>query len=102
VANNREYLERLKPAIEHLHNRGAVWHSTVPVQEKFKGQTVWQGDVELFNLIGYPRSKRAYAWSHREGKNDAGERFVVVLEIPPVRSAVDAVRASIVKEAKDK
>jgi hypothetical protein len=66
----------------------------------FQGQTVWQGEVEVFDLHGHPKAKRAYAWSHREGPNDDGERFVAVLEIPPVESAVTAVRASIMSDAK--
>jgi len=32
--------------------------------------------------------------------NDEGERFVAVLEIPPVESTVTAVRASIMADAK--
>jgi len=58
------------------------------------------GDVEVFDLTGHPKAKRAYAWSHVHGKNDEGERFVAVLEIPPVESALTAVRVQIVKDAK--
>lgn len=36
----------------------------------------------------------------REGVNDEGERFVTVLELPPVVSPVTAVRASIMADAK--
>jgi hypothetical protein len=100
VANKQEYIERLKLAVEHLHNCSAVHVSTVPVHEKFKGQTVWRGEVEVFDLTGHPKSKRAYGWSHREGQNNEGERFVAVLEIPPVISAETAVRVQIVKDAK--
>jgi hypothetical protein len=49
-----------------------------------------------------PKSKRAYAWSYREGPNDEGERFVAVLEIPPVDSAKQAVQVQIVKDVKEK
>jgi hypothetical protein len=98
VANKQEYLDRVKLAIEHLHNCGARYVRTDPVHEMFKGQTVWQGEVEVFDLTGHPKAKRAYAWSHREGKNDEGERFVAVLEIPPVVSPVTAVRASIMAD----
>jgi hypothetical protein len=66
----------------------------------FNGQTVWQGDVEVFDLTGHPYAKRAYGWSHKEGKDDSGERFVTVLELPPVESAETAVRVQIVKDAK--
>ena len=89
-------------AVSQLHNCGAVWRETVPVHEIFRGQTVWHGEVEVFDLNGHPKAKCAYAWSHRDGKDDQGERFVAVLEIPPVESPVTAVRASIMADAKKK
>ena len=61
---------------------------------------MWQGEVEVFDLHGHPTAEHAYGWSHREGENDQGERFVAVLEIPPVESAVTVVRASIMADAK--
>jgi hypothetical protein len=76
--------------------------ATVPVHEVFRGETVWQGDVDVFDLTGHPKVKRAYAWSHLDGKNDERTRFVAVLEIPPVESAETAVRVQIVKDAKRK
>lgn len=100
MANKRDYLARLQVAVEQLHKCGAVHRETVPVHEMFQGQTVWQGEVEVFDLSGHPVAKRAYGWSHREGPDDTGERFVTVLEIPPVESAVTAVRASILADAK--
>jgi hypothetical protein len=102
VANNRVYLERLQLAVEHLHKCKSVHSATVPVHEVFRGQTVWQGDVEVFDLAGHPKAKRAYAWSHLDGKQDQRERFVAVLEIPPVESAETALRVQIVKDAKGK
>jgi len=42
----------------------------------------------------------AFGSAHREGDNEEGERFVTVLEIPPVEDAVTAVRASIMADAK--
>lgn len=65
------------------------------MHEVFRGQTVWQGRVEVFTLLGHPKAKKAYAWSHLEGQDDEGERIVTVLEIPPVESPITAVRASI-------
>ena len=82
----------------HLHNCGATWRESVPVHEVFRGETVWQGKVEVFDLNGHPKAKRAYGWSHPEGDGNKGERFVAVLEIPPVDSALTAVRVSLVKE----
>jgi hypothetical protein len=99
VANKQDYLDRLQVAVSQLHNCGAVWRETVPVHELFQGQTVWQGEVEVFDLNGHPKAKRAYGWSHTHGSQDEQERFVAVLEIPPVESAVTAVRASIMADA---
>jgi hypothetical protein len=50
-----------------------------------------------FNIAN--RHERAYGWS--DGTGDK-ERLFAVLEIPPVKSATDAVRASIVADAKGK
>lgn len=98
--NKQDYIARVQVAVSQLHDCGATWRETVPVHEIFQGKTVWQGNVEVFDLHGHVKAKRAYAWSHREGKNDEGERFVAVLEIPPVESAVTAVRVQIVKDIK--
>jgi len=92
VVNNQDYLDRLQVAVSQLHNCGATWRETVPVHEVFCGQTVWQGEVEVFDLTGHPKTKRCYGWSHRDGKNDETERFVTVLEIPPVESALNQER----------
>ena len=100
MANKQEYLDRLQVAIQELHKCGAVYRETAPVHEVFRGQTVWEGDVEVFDLTGHPKAKRCYAWSHPEGPNDQGERFVTVLGLPPVVSAETAVRVLIVKDAK--
>ena len=89
-------------AVSHLHNCGATWRETVPVHEVFQGKTVWQGDVEVFDLNGHPKAKRAYAWSHLDGAKDERERFVAVLEIPPVDSAQKAVQVQIVKDTKSR
>ena len=98
--NKQDYLARLQVAVSQLHNCGASHVSTVPVHEVFQGQTVWQGEVEVFDLTGHPKAKRAYAWSHLDKPDDSEERFVAVLEIPPVVSPVTAVRASIIADKK--
>ena len=73
---------------------------SMPFHEVFEGKTVWQGDVEVFDLTGHPKAKRAYAWSHLDGAKDERTRFVAVLEIPPVDSAQRAVQVQIVKDVK--
>ena len=77
-----------------------VYRETVPVHEIFQGQTVWKGEVEVFDLAGHPKANRAYAWSRRDSVKDETERYVTVLELPPVASPLTAVRASIMADAK--
>ena len=86
--------------VEHLHNCAAIHRATVPVHEVFQGKTVWKGYVEVFDITGHPKARRAYGWSHVDGKNDDDEKFVTVLEIPPVDSPQTAVKVAIVAEIK--
>jgi hypothetical protein len=102
VENKQDYLAKVQVAVSQLHNCGATYVKTVPVHEIFRGETVWQGDVEVFDLIGHPKAKRAYAWSHLDGAKDEKTRFVAVLEIPPVDSAQKAVQVNIVKDVREK
>ena len=96
--NKTDYIANLQVAVCQLHNCGAIWRETVPVHEVFEGQTVWKGDVEVFDLHDHPKAKRAYAWSHLDGNQDEKTRYVTVLEIPPVEDAKTAVRVSLVKQ----
>lgn len=102
VESRQDYINRVQSAVQRLHGCAAVHCGTVPVHEVFQGHTVWQGDVEVFDLTGHPRAKRAYGWSHREAVHDEDERFVTVLEIPPVVSPETAVRASVMADFKNK
>ena len=101
MANKSDYLARLQVSVSQLHNCGAVWRESVPVHELFRGKTLWQGDVEVFDLTGHPKAKRAYGWSHPEGDDNKGERFVAVLEIPPVESPETAVKMAIYSDIKN-
>jgi hypothetical protein len=100
VANNKEYIERVKMAVEHLHNCRASHCATMPVHEVFQGKTLWEGEVEVFNLTGHPKVKQAYAWSHADGKHDTDEKLVAELEIPQVESAQIPVKVAIVADSK--
>jgi hypothetical protein len=95
---NKEYIERLQMVIRQLHKCDGEHLRTEPVKETFRGETVWEGDVEVFTVTGHPRAKHAYAWSADKGTPH--EKFTAVLEIPPVKSALGAVRTSIMAEAK--
>jgi hypothetical protein len=97
---NKDYIERLQQVIFHLHKADSTWVESVPVREVFQGRVIWEGQVEVFTLRNHPKAKRAYGWSHPEGPNNKEERFVAVLEIPPVDSAETAVKIAIAAEVK--
>lgn len=96
-----DYIAEIQAAFLRLHGCDATYIETVPVHEEFQGQTVWQGDVEVFDLEGHPKATRGYGWGHVTGQNDEARRYVVVLELPPVTSPETAVRAAIMAEVKD-
>ena len=96
----KEPIEALKEAIRSLHHRDTTWIEAVPVTETFQSQTVWEGTVQVFDLIGHPTATRCYAWSHAvEGSEN--RRFVAVLHQGPVDSPETAVRAAIVQEQRE-
>ena len=83
----------LQDAVKGLHQCDAIHRETVSVHEKFQGQTLWQGDVEIFDLKGHPKAKRCFAWLHREpGKC---MRYMALLDQWPVTSPGAAVKAMI-------
>ena len=100
MVNKKAYIAHVQVVVSQMYNCGAIWRETMPVHEVFGGKTIWQGDVELFDLNGHPKAKRAYAWSHLDEEKDERTRFIAVLEIPPVNSAETAVRVQIVKDFK--
>jgi hypothetical protein len=91
------YIEDLEGAIFHLHKVESKHLSSVPVKEVLQGRTVWNGMVEVFEVMGHAETNRAYAWVHGEGDKGEQRRFVAVLHIPPVDSPEKAVRAAIVQ-----
>jgi hypothetical protein len=97
---NKQYIERIQMVIAQLHGCDSKHVESVPVHEVFRGKTVWDGIVEVFDLVGHPKAKRCYAWSHPEGTDDKGERFVTVLELPPVVSPKTAVQVAAVNDIK--
>jgi hypothetical protein len=67
--------------------------------ETWEGETVWDGEVQVFDLDGHPEASRCYAWSH---ETEGGKRrFFAVLHKPPVDSPAAAVRAAIVQQHRE-
>jgi hypothetical protein len=94
------YLDELRNVIKELHGVDATYIRSVPVKEIFNNQVVWDGVVEVFDLINHPTAKMIYAWSHDTDDPNNPKRHVTVLHIHPIKSARDAVRAAIVQEFK--
>src|SRR5215216_3181411 len=95
------YIKELQDAIRRLHGSEASHVETVPVKETFQGQTVWEGEVEVFDLHDHPDAPRVYAWAHETEDADK-RRHVTVLHIPPAVSPETAVRAAIIQEYRNR
>src|SRR5438105_8844236 len=90
-------ITELKDAIRATHGCESLHVESVPVVEKFEGQIAWEGTVEVFDLVGHPQAKRAYAWTYRDGNQN---KTITVLEIPPVDSPQSAVNVAIAAHSK--
>jgi hypothetical protein len=90
--NRAQYLAHLQKAIRATHGCESSFVEQVPVRETFHRKTVWEGNVEVFDLLGHPKAKRCYAWAYDV---ETGSRTLAVLELPPVISPITAVRAAI-------
>ena len=49
----------LQDAIRHLHGVESQHVETVHVREIHAGQLVWEGDIEVFQLVEHPKAMRA-------------------------------------------
>jgi hypothetical protein len=88
--------DKIQKAVE-MTVGGSVTHvESAPVVETFRGQTVWQGVVEVFR-VEKPPPTLAYGWA---AESDKGPDYVAVLGKPPIDSPVAAVRAWIVSQGK--
>jgi len=94
-------IEELQDVIRKLHGVSSRHIESVPIKETFRGQTVWDGVVEVFELIGHPTAARLYAWSHTTDDLKMPKRHVTVLHSDPVTSPLLAVRAAIIQEFRD-
>jgi hypothetical protein len=92
-------ITELKNAIRATHGCESLHVKSVPVKEVFKGETAWKGTVEVFDLVGHPKAKRAYAWTYRDGDQN---KTITVLGVPPVDSPESAVKVAIASKAQRK
>jgi hypothetical protein len=92
-------ITELKDAIRATHGCESLHVESLPVKEVFEGQTAWEGVVEVFDLVGHPKAKRAYAWKHSDGDEN---KTVAVLQIPSVDSPQSAVKVAIASKARSR
>jgi hypothetical protein len=82
-------LSGFEKAIRATHGAGSRLIARERVKETFQGETVWEGEVLVFELVDHPSASRCYAW-------EVDGEVTAVLGEKPVDSAQTAVRAAIV------
>jgi hypothetical protein len=95
-----DYIAEIQSVFLKLHGCDATYVESVPVVEQFQGKTIWQGDVEVFDLVGHPKATRGYGWGYTTSES-GGRRYFTVLELPPVDSPQTAVKIAIASEIKN-
>ena len=89
--------DHLKQVIESEHGGTAIHVRSVPVHESSRGQTVWNGAVQVFALKDSPSgATKAYASSY--GLTDGTRRRFAVLHAGPVTGPREAVRVAIIAQ----
>jgi hypothetical protein len=89
-------IPKLREEIHKLYGCESSHVVSVPIVETYQGRTVWEGAVEVFELIGHATALRCYAWEHLKDEN--GEKIFAVLKLPPIASARHAVQATIASD----
>jgi len=89
--------KHLAGVVHEMHGCRATHIRSEPVRERFNGETTWEGVVEVFDTVGHPDASRVYAWSYLADNRTVQHQ--AVLGVPPINSAVDAVRAAAVEQA---
>ena len=91
IGVNELPVSEFEKAILATHGAVALLDSRTLVEETFQGETVWTGEVLVFELEGHPTATQCYAWS-------VDRRVTAVLHEGQIDSPEAAVRASIVAE----
>ena len=91
----------LSDVVASLHGGSPRWLETAPVRLEGSMGLVWEGDVEVFALDDHAQADRAFAWEEPPETEGGKARVFAVLAVPPVVTAEDAVRASIVQRVRE-
>lgn len=79
-----------RKAIRATHGVEAQLTGRERVHETFEDETVWEGEVLVFQLQDHSEATRCYAW-------EVDGEVTAVLAVGPIQSAADAVRAAIIE-----
>jgi len=88
-------VEELRAAVENLHGRAAAFVVRHVVQDRFRGEIAWEGEVHEFALDD---GRPVYAWSYVEDARTRRRRFLAVLGGGKIDGPVAAVRAAAVAQ----
>jgi hypothetical protein len=88
---NEMPIDGFRHAIRRMHGSECQLVGRERVHEVFEGETVWEGEVLIFDLMDNHLSTRCYAW-------ETNGQVTAVLHTGPIDSPLKAVRASIVPD----
>lgn len=96
---NESYINALQRAIAEIHGCASEHMGSVFVTEDVADVVLWQGDVEVFQLLGHSRANRCFAWMRgRSGSLDPGRLFAV-LATTMIYTPLDAVKFARLSES---
>jgi hypothetical protein len=98
MSRKADYIDALESAILVKHKCMPTHRETIFVREETEDkETVWEGEVETFDLAGHKEAKRCFAWRYTDG--NGGVKIFAVLENQFIDSAKRAVQAAIFMDA---
>ncbi|HZP60377.1 MAG TPA: hypothetical protein VFB27_08630 [Opitutaceae bacterium] len=93
-----DYFAAIRLAIRRDHKCIALHSQTVPVKVVIDGKVRWEGNVEVYDLIGHLAAKRCYAWGV---PTETGEEWEITtaLAVPPATPPEGIVKAALAAKA---
>ena len=98
-AVHEAYLQNLITAVEQQLACCCTHVTTALVKVVEDEQSLWMGRVETFFLADHPETNKAYAWNWHHGTDE--HHSVVMLSVPPIHSAQEAVRTALASRKMD-
>ena len=95
-------IERLRQAVERALDCKARHICSTAICEVIGGEIIWEGVVKTFDIEGYPKAKRCYAFPFIDDDESDPSAGRIVLNLPPVDSPATAVKVAIAAKAREK